>query len=140
MKRAETTAYGEKKPEPSSQHDPELSAHTALLASIVNSSDDAIIGKTPDGIITSWNRAAEHIYGYSAEEILGKPISILTHQSRPDEMEEILEDPKRREGRALRNDEGTQGREDDLGLADGFADSRRAGPLDRRFHHRARHH
>ena len=63
---------------------------TALLASIVDSSDDAIVSKTPDGAITSWNRAAELIYGYSAEEVLGKPISIVTHPDRPHEMDEIL--------------------------------------------------
>jgi len=48
-----------------------------ILANVVESSDDAIITKSLDGIITSWNRGAEQIYGYSAGEILGKPISIL---------------------------------------------------------------
>ncbi len=47
------------------------------LANIVESSNDAIITESLDGIITSWNRGAEQVYGYSAEEILGKPISIL---------------------------------------------------------------
>ena len=63
---------------------------TALLASIVDSSDDAIIGKTLEGTITSWNRAAELMYGYTAEEIVGKPVSILLAPDRPKEMEEIL--------------------------------------------------
>ena len=63
---------------------------TAFLASIVDSSDDAIIGKTLEGIITSWNRAAESMYGYAAEEIIGKPISILLPSDRPKEMEKIL--------------------------------------------------
>src|SRR5215203_692937 len=48
----------------------------ARLAAIVESSDDAIIGKTLEGIITDWNRGAQKIYGYSAEEVVGRPISI----------------------------------------------------------------
>ncbi|MBI4525790.1 MAG: PAS domain S-box protein [Deltaproteobacteria bacterium] len=47
------------------------------LAAIVESSHDAIVGRTPDGLITSWNRGAETIYGYSAEEAIGQPISML---------------------------------------------------------------
>lgn len=47
------------------------------LAAIVDSSDDAIVGKTLDGIIVSWNSGAEHIYGYTAEEVLGHPVSLL---------------------------------------------------------------
>ena len=62
----------------------------ALLASIVDSSDDAIVAKTPNGIITSWNRGAEQVYGYSAEEVVGKPISVVTSPDRPNEMDEIL--------------------------------------------------
>src|SRR5258707_9992472 len=65
-------------------------ARTALLAFIVDSSDDAITAKTPDGIFTSWNRGAELIYGYTGGEILGKPMSILIHPDRPDEMDVIL--------------------------------------------------
>lgn len=65
-------------------------AQTRLLASIVDSSSDAIIGKTLEGIITSWNGGAEAVYGYSAEEIVGKPISLLMDAERRDEMVEIL--------------------------------------------------
>jgi PAS domain S-box-containing protein len=60
------------------------------LASIVESSEDAIIGKTLDGIITSWNRGAEKIYGYSAEEILNQPVSILMPSERQHELPAIL--------------------------------------------------
>ncbi len=63
---------------------------TALLASIVDSSDDAVFGKTLEGIITSWNRAAEIMYGYTAKEIIGQPVTILLAPDRPMEMEEIL--------------------------------------------------
>jgi PAS domain S-box-containing protein len=61
------------------------------LAAIVESSDDAIIGKTLDGIITSWNKGAELIFGYSAEEVLGKSIYLLIPDDRKDEEPLILE-------------------------------------------------
>src|SRR5690606_16352564 len=47
------------------------------LAAVVESSDDAIISKTLDGIITSWNEGARRMYGYEAEEVIGKPVTIL---------------------------------------------------------------
>jgi len=55
------------------------------LASIVDYSDDAIVGKSLEGIILNWNKGAERLYGYSAEEVIGKPISILLPPDRPDE-------------------------------------------------------
>ena len=60
------------------------------LASIVDYSDDAIIGKSLEGIIVNWNKGAERLYGYSAEEVMGKPISILLPPDRPDELHEII--------------------------------------------------
>src|SRR5690349_15394443 len=74
-------------------------APLALLASIVESSDDAIASKTLDGIVTSWNPAAEKIYGYKAEEIIGKPFSVLVHRDRPDEIVNILK--KIRDGKRV---------------------------------------
>ena len=47
------------------------------LAALVDSSGDAIIGETMEGVITSWNRSAERIFGYSAQDAIGKPISML---------------------------------------------------------------
>jgi PAS domain S-box-containing protein len=62
----------------------------ARLAAIVESSDDAIIGKTLDGIVISWNRGAERIFGYTAEEVLGKPITMLFPPDRSDEEPKII--------------------------------------------------
>jgi PAS domain S-box-containing protein len=67
------------------------------LAAIVDSSDDAIIGKTLDGTIISWNRGAEHLYGYTSEEVIGRPISLLVPSDRPDEVPAILDRLRRGE-------------------------------------------
>ena len=61
------------------------------MAAIVEDSDDAIIGKTLDGTITSWNPAAEKMYGYSSEETIGRSIELITHGDRTDEMSVILD-------------------------------------------------
>ena len=67
------------------------------LAAIVESSDDAIIGTTLEGAITSWNKGAEIIYGYSAKEVTGRPISILYSPDRLDEMLGLRENVKQGE-------------------------------------------
>ncbi|WP_410509575.1 PAS domain S-box protein [Methanosarcina hadiensis] len=80
------------------------------LADIVESSNDAIITKTPEGIITSWNKGAERIYGYSAKEILGKNISILEPENLRGEIKKLTqnimdnEDVKHYETLRLRKD------------------------------------
>jgi PAS domain S-box-containing protein len=61
-----------------------------ILRSIVENSDDAIITKNLDGIISSWNKSAERVFGYTAEEVIGKPVTILIPADRPDEEPAIL--------------------------------------------------
>lgn len=60
------------------------------LAAIVIGSDDAILTKNLDGIITSWNRGAEQIFGYTAEETIGEPITLIIPPERHDEERDIL--------------------------------------------------
>ena len=62
-----------------------------MLASIVEFGDDAIVSKNLDGIITSWNKGAERIFGYLAAEVIGKPITILIPPERHHEEDVILE-------------------------------------------------
>ncbi len=61
-----------------------------FLGSIVESSDDAIVSKNLDGVITSWNRGAERVFGYTAEEAIGQPITIVIPLGRQDEEHTIL--------------------------------------------------
>src|SRR5436190_139952 len=65
-------------------------AARARLAAIVEASEDAIIGKTLDGTITSWNPAAARLYGYSAAEAIGHPISLLVPPDHRDQLAELL--------------------------------------------------
>jgi PAS domain S-box-containing protein len=60
------------------------------LSAIIESADDAIVSKTLKGIITSWNKGAERIFGYTAEEAVGQPVNMLIPEDHPDEEPNIL--------------------------------------------------
>src|SRR4029077_16652994 len=72
-------------------HRARVAGITRQLASIVESSDDAIISKSLDGVITSWNAGAQRIYGYTAEEAVGQPITILCAPEHRDDIFRNLE-------------------------------------------------
>jgi len=63
----------------------------ALLAAIVESSEDAIVGKTLDGRIVSWNKGAERVFGYTRDEAVGRPVAMLLPADRMDEEPRVLE-------------------------------------------------
>ncbi len=60
------------------------------FVSMVDSSNDAVVGKTLDGTITDWNSGAERLYGYTAREIIGKPARLLTPPDRSDEVPQLI--------------------------------------------------
>ena len=72
-------------------------AMRSRLSAVIESSDDAIITKTLDGIITSWNPGAQRIFGYSVHEVLGKPITLLIPADHLDEERTIIERLRRNE-------------------------------------------
>src|SRR5574339_466933 len=74
-----------------SEDQPDRLEREALrLAAIVSSSDDAIVSKDLNGIIQTWNRGAERIFGYTADEVIGKSITIIIPEDRLDEETEVL--------------------------------------------------
>jgi PAS domain S-box-containing protein len=81
----------EMRTEQAETHGEQAEIASKRLAAIVKSSDDAIISKTLDGIITSWNPGAEKIFGYATSEAIGKPMLMLFPPERADEETEILE-------------------------------------------------
>ena len=87
---------------------PELAPY--WLSAIIDSADNAIISKTLDGIITSWNKGAERIFGYTAEEVVGKPVQILIPADHADEEPSIL--AQLRAGRRIEHYETVRVRKD----------------------------
>jgi PAS domain S-box-containing protein len=81
-----------------------------LLAAIVDSSDDAIISKTLKGIITSWNKSAERIFGYAAKEAIGKPITLIIPKDRLEEEKHIIRQLK--QGKRVDHFETVRARKD----------------------------
>lgn len=69
---------------------PSPSEAQARLAAIIESSDDAIVSKTLDGIITTWNKSAERIFGWTSDEVVGKPVTIIIPTDRLEEEPQIL--------------------------------------------------
>ena len=110
------------------------------LAAIVESSDDAIVGKDLDGIITSWNGGAERIFGYLAEEIIGKPIMILIPPDHRKEEEAIME--RIRRGQRVEHYQTVRQRKhgsSDRYFADRFSGQKRSRQSHRRIENRSRH-
>lgn len=87
---------------------PELAAY--WLSALIESADDAIISKTLEGVITSWNKGAERIFGYTAEEVIGKPITILIPEDHLEEEPAIL--ARLREGQRIEHYETVRRRKD----------------------------
>src|SRR3546814_13457240 len=79
------------------------------LAAIVESSDDAIVSKDLDGITTSWNRGAERLFGYTAKEEIGQPVTILIPAERHDDEDIII--ASIRHGKPVRSEERRDGKE-----------------------------
>ncbi len=111
------------------------------LAAIIESSDDIIASKDLDGVLTSWNRGAERILGYTADEVIGKHVSMLM----PPELVEDMPtnpraDPPRRAGGPLPDEAAAEGRDHHRRLADRLPHPGRVGPDHRRLEDRPRHH
>lgn len=79
------------------------------MAAIVDSSDDAIVSKTLDGVITSWNAAAERTFGYSAAGATGRSITLIIPEDRLDEEKDVLTRVRRGKRGSLRDGTARQG-------------------------------
>ena len=94
------------------RHRREAERAAQQFASIVESSEDAIVSKDLDGVIMTWNKGAERLFGYTADEVVGKSITILIPAEHRDEEPGILRaHPRRRAHRALRDKTSAQGRQ-----------------------------
>jgi PAS domain S-box-containing protein len=80
------------------------------LAAIVDSSEDAIVSKDLNGVVQTWNRAAERMFGYTASEIIGRPISLIIPRERLSEEDEVL--ARVRSGRSIDHFETVRQRKD----------------------------
>ena len=110
-----------------------------VLASIIESSDDAIISKSLDGIIRSWNAAAERLFGYTAAQAVGRHISLIIPRDRIDEEDRIIASLKAGAShRSLRDGAREIGRPAPARLSHDLAHQRRRRPRDRRVEDRAR--
>jgi PAS domain S-box-containing protein len=87
-----------------------LEREALLLAAIVDSSEDAIVSKDLNGIVQTWNRAAEKMFGYTAEEIVGRPIRLIIPAERQSEEDKVL--ATIREGHAVEHFETVRQRKD----------------------------
>jgi PAS domain S-box-containing protein len=92
----------------------DFESYQSLLSAIVDSSDDAIVSKNLDGIITSWNKGAQRIFGYEAHEVIGKPVMMLIPADRQSEEQEILS--RLRSGRRMDHFETIRLRKDGSSL------------------------
>lgn len=88
----------------------DIATKASFLAAIVESSDDAIIGKTLDGVIVSWNKGAENLFGYATEEIVGSSISKIIPKNHAEELQKILTTIK--EGKSIPEYETVRVRKD----------------------------
>lgn len=89
-KMAVVGSAGEQAPQKDAKQRRQIQETASLLSAIVESSDDAIVSKTLAGIITSWNKSAERLFGYTADEAIGQPITIVIPQDRLKEEPEII--------------------------------------------------
>ena len=119
----------------------QAAASKAYLAAIVDSADDAILSKNLDGIIQSCNAAAEQLFGYSSDELVGRPVRMLIPADRQSEEDDIL--ARLRRGERIDHFETVRlakgGRAIEISLDD-IAGARPTGPDHRRVEDRARHH